>query len=86
MSEKNASLARRITGWVLAALAVACAAAFVLACVQIYRSADRPFTPESIGAAWKTVAIFFYSTVALAVASGLLKSKQGLRASSMQTS
>lgn len=72
MSEKNASLARRITGWVLAALAVACAAAFVLACVQIYRSADRPFTPESIGAAWKTVAIFFYSTVALAVAAGVL--------------
>ena len=72
MSDTTASLTRRIAGWALAALSVACAVAFAIACVQIYRSGDRPFTPESIGAAWKTVAIFFYSTVALAVAAGVL--------------
>ena len=71
MSDKTASLTRRIAGWALAALSVACAVAFALACVQIYRSGDRPFTPESIGAAWKTVAIFFYFTVVLAVAAGV---------------
>ncbi len=72
MSDKTASLVRRIAAWVLAATSLLCAIAFSIACVQIYRSGDRPFTPESIGEAWKTCAIFFYLTIALALGTGML--------------
>ena len=72
MSDKTVSLVRRILAWVLVAATLLCALSFAVACVWIYRSGDRPFTPERIGAAWKTVAIFFYLTVALAVAAGVL--------------
>lgn len=71
MSDKI-SLVRRITAWALAVATVLCAVAFAVACVQIYRSGDRPFTPESIGGAWRTVAIFFYLTIVLAVGTGVL--------------
>ena len=71
MSDKI-SLVRRIAAWALAVATVLCAVAFAVACVQIYRSGDRPFTPESIDDAWRTVAIFFYLTVVLAVGTGVL--------------
>ncbi len=72
MSDKTASLVRRIASITLAVITLLCAIAFSVACVQIYRSGDRPFTPESIGAAWKTVAIFFYLTIILAIGTGAL--------------
>ena len=72
MSDKTASLLRRIASVVLIAATLLCAIAFSVACVQIYRSGDRPFTPESIGAAWKTVAIFFYLTIVLVLGTGIL--------------
>ncbi len=72
MSDKTACILRRTAGIVLACLAVICAIACSVACVQIYRSGDRPFTPESIGAAWKSIAIFFYLTVAFAIGTGVL--------------
>ena len=72
MSDKTASLLRRIASVVLIAATLLCAIAFSVACVQIYRSGDRPFTPESIGAAWKTIAIFFYLTIVLVLGTGIL--------------
>lgn len=71
MSDKI-SLVRRIAAWALAVATVLCVVAFAVACVQIYRSGDRPFTPESIGDAWRTVAIFFYLTIVLATGTGVL--------------
>ena len=72
MSDKTASLVRRITSVALSVATLLCALAFAIACVQIYRSGSRPFTPESIGYAWQTVAIFFYIAIALAVGTGVL--------------
>ena len=72
MSDKTVSLVRRILGWLLVAATLLCALAFAIACVQIYRSGDRPFTPESIDEAWRNVAIFFYVTIALALGAGIL--------------
>ena len=66
------SLVRRIAGIVLAAAAVICALACIIACLHVYRSGDRPFTPERIAEAWCTVAIFFYPTVALTIGTGVL--------------
>ena len=66
------SLVRRIAGIVLAAAAVICALACIIACLHVYRSGDRPFTPERIAEAWRTVAIFFYPTVALTIGTGVL--------------
>jgi hypothetical protein len=71
MSDK-ASLARRIVSWALCAAMILCALAFTLACVQICRSGDRPFTPESIASAWQNTAIFFYITIVLSLAAGVL--------------
>ncbi len=72
MSDKSIARIRCIAGWVLAAAAMLCAVGMTVACLWICRSGDRPFTPESIGTAWKTMAIFFYSTVAPTVGTGIL--------------
>lgn len=72
MSDTLIARLRRIAGIVLAAAAVLCAAGMTVACVLICRSGDRPFTPESIGAAWKITAIFFCFTLALTVGTGML--------------
>lgn len=72
MRDKTASRVRRIVGWALTAMVLICALAFAVACIQIYQSGDRPFSPQSIGEAWQTVAIFFYITVALAIGAGVL--------------
>lgn len=52
--------------------AVVCALALIISCVQIYRGGDRPFTPESISAAWNSIAIFVWLFVALVIACGVL--------------
>lgn len=56
----------------LSVAAVVCALALVIACVQIYRGGDRPFTPESISAAWNGIAIFVWLFIALTIACGVL--------------
>lgn len=71
MSDKTVSNVQRITGIVLSVLCLLCAVALVIACVCIYRSGDRPFTPESIGKAWGFVAIFVWLFVLCAAAAGI---------------
>lgn len=56
----------------LSVAAVVCAVALIISCVQIYRGGDRPFTPESISAAWSSIAIFVWLFVALVIACGVL--------------
>ena len=72
MSDKTISTLRRVAGIVTSVAAVVCAIALVVACVGIYRSGDRPFTPESIASAWKSVAIFVWLAVTCILASGVL--------------
>ena len=71
MSNKTLSTIRSVAGITLSVLAVICAVALVVSCVQIYRSGDRPFTPESIQSAWSTVAIFVWLFVIFAMAAGV---------------
>ena len=72
MSQKTVSIIRKVLAVLLSVTAVICAIALIVACVQIYRSGSRPFTPESIGAAWSSVAIFVWLFVLCAVAAGFL--------------
>ena len=71
MSNKTISRVRSITGIVLSALTLLCAVALVVGCVGIYRSGDRPFTPERIADAWSAVAIFVWLFVICAAATGI---------------
>lgn len=72
MSDKTVSTLRRVAGIVSGVAAVACAIALAVACLGIYRSGDRPFTPESIASAWKSIAIFVWLSVACTIAAGVL--------------
>ena len=71
MSDKTVKTVRTVLGIVLAALTVLCAISLIVACVQIYHSGSRPFTPENIGAAWSSIAIFVWLFVASAIAAGV---------------
>ncbi len=72
MSDKTVKLIRTITGITLSALALICAIALIVACVQIYQSGSRPFTPERIAQAWSSIAIFVWLFVLCAIAGGVL--------------
>lgn len=71
MSNK-VKLLHRASTLALSVTAVLCAVALAVACVQIYRSGDRPFSPESIAGAWSAIAIFVWLFVACAIGGGLL--------------
>ena len=71
MSDKTVQTLRRITSIALSVLAVICALALAIACVGIYRSGDRPFTPERIAQAWRSVAIFVWLFIAFTIGSGI---------------
>lgn len=71
MSDKTTLTVRRVLGITLAVLCLVCAVALVIACVQISRSGEHPFTPESVRAAWSKVAIFVFLFVFSAIAAGL---------------
>ena len=72
MSDKTVSTLRRVVGIVLSVAALACAASLIIACVAIYRSGNRPFTPDNISRAWNTVAIFVWVFVACIIGGGVL--------------
>ena len=72
MSDKTAAVLRRVASILLSIAALLCAIALAAACVSIYRSGNRPFTPESISAAWRRVAIFVWSFLFCAVGTGVL--------------
>lgn len=56
MSEKNREKLHLIYGIVLSALIVALGICLILSCITIYKSGDRPFTPESISTQFKKIA------------------------------
>jgi len=71
MSNKTTSTVRRVIAITLTVLTLLCAVALVTSCVHIYRSGNRPFTPESIGSAWSAIAIFVWLFVLCAIAAGI---------------
>ena len=72
MSDKTVGILRRITGIALCAAILLCAVACIVSCVGIYRSGDRPFTPESVSQAFEKIAIFFVLTIIFTAAAGVL--------------
>ena len=72
MSDKTVKIIRTLTGIILSALALVCAIALAVSCVQIYQSGSRPFTPERISDAWSSIAIFVWLFVACAIAGGVI--------------
>lgn len=72
MSNKTIKILHGTARVLLSVTAVLCAVAMVVACVQIYQSGDRPFTPERISQAWRVVAIFVWLFVACVIGSSLI--------------
>lgn len=72
MSNKTVKILHRAATLTLSVTAVLCAVALAVACVQIYQSGDRPFSPESVAGAWNAIAIFVWLFVICAIGSGVL--------------
>ena len=64
MSNKTARIVRLTTGVVLSVLLVITGFLLMLACIAIYQSGDRPFTPENIGKHFSAIQIPVYVTLA----------------------
>ena len=62
MSKKTVDRIRGIYGIVLSVLLIATGILLMISCVQIYESGPRPFTPESISAAFSKIAVFVWVT------------------------
>ena len=73
MSEIKKQRIQLIAGCVVSALLVASGIALMLACLGIYRAGDRPFTVDSIGAAYRRVAVLLWITVGAVVAAIVLR-------------
>lgn len=73
MSIKTARIIRFAIGIVLSVLLVITGLLFILACIAIYQSGPRPFTPENIGTHFATIQIPVYITLAALVIGILLR-------------
>lgn len=71
MSKERIKRIHLIYGWVTAVLVLAVGIALILSCLAIYRSGDRPFTPEAIGQHFQRIAPLIFACAA-AVVGGLL--------------
>ena len=58
---------RRIYGIALSLALIVTGVLLMISCVQIYKSGPRPFTPESISAAFSKIAVFVWVTVGAVV-------------------
>ena len=73
MNESKRKQIHLIYACVLSALLAVCAVLFIASCVGIYNSGDRPFTRESIGAAFRKISPLVYVTLAAIVGAIVLK-------------
>lgn len=73
MNESKIKRIHLIYACVFSALLIATAALFIVSCIGIYNSGERPFTRESIAAAFKKIAPIVYVTVAATVGAIVLK-------------
>lgn len=64
MNNKLQTRLRTVWSWLTAGLTVATGICLMVGCVTIYRSSERPFSPESIGAQYHNIAWLVWLTVA----------------------
>lgn len=64
MSQKINKIIHLTVDILVTALMVAAGICLMIACVSIYRAGDRPFTPESVAAAFSRISAFVYAGVA----------------------
>ena len=70
MTKKRIQMIYRI---VLSAAIVIAGVCLIIACLSIYKSGDQPFSPESVAAAFRTVAIPVYLCLALVIGGFILE-------------
>ena len=73
MSEKTKQLIHTVYGIVVGILILAIGVAFVLSCLDIYHSGDRPCSRDAVGAHFRAISIPVYITLA-AILGGILLS------------
>lgn len=73
MSKERIKRIHLIYGWVTTVLVLAAGIALILSCLAIYRSGDRPFTPEAISQHFQRIAPLLCACVA-AIVGGILLS------------
>ena len=67
MSPKTAKYVRAIYGIILSLLVLIVGLLLILSCIDIYRSGDRPFSTESVGAHFSAIALPVYLCIIWAV-------------------
>ena len=71
MSQKAKRIVHLCYGTVLTLLILASCVAFILLCIEIYKSGSRPFSRESIAAAFDRIDVLVYTALG-AVGGGIL--------------
>ena len=67
MSPKTAKYVRTVYGIILSLLVLIVGLLLILSCIDIYRSGDRPFSTESVGAHFSAIALPVYLCIIWAV-------------------
>lgn len=73
MPNKGTILLRRVWLWLTAGLTVATGICLMAGCLAIYRSGERPFSPESVAAQFDQIAWLIWLTVGCIAAGFLLE-------------
>ena len=72
MSPKTAKYVRTVYGIILSLLVLIVGLLLILSCIDIYRSGDRPFSTESVGAHFSAIALPVYLCIIWAVGGAVL--------------
>lgn len=67
MAQDKVKKIHLIYGCILLVLLIAVGIALIVSCLDIYHSGDRPYSPASIGAHFRTIAVLVYVTVAAVI-------------------
>lgn len=73
MSQKNIQRIHLVYGIVLSALLAVTGILLIVSCVSIYQSGPRPFSPDSIAAAFHKISIPVYVTVGAVILGAILR-------------
>lgn len=67
MLKDKTKLIHLIYGCILSALLVAVGIAFIVSCLDIYNSGNKPYTPESVAAHFQRISLLVYITIAFII-------------------
>ena len=73
MSKKTVKYIKLIYGIVLSALLIITGVLLMVACINVYKIGNRPFTPENISAEFQKISIFIWLTLDATVGGIILK-------------